>query len=129
MNRRLSLLIFSTIIFVFVLAGCGPVTAFPEATPTPKTALAPAPAPAIQVQKDQVGPYLVGQTPGEGQRLELSPSVQFVFDRDMDQGKTAAAFTFLDAGKKAIPGQITWRNSKTLIFKPASKLTPSSAYQ
>src|SRR5689334_11559429 len=128
MNHRLSPWMFSTIIFIFILAGCGPVTAVPQVIPTLQTTLTPAPAPALQVHKDQVGPYLVGQTPGEGQRLELSPSIQFVFDRAMDQGKTATAFTFLDADKKAIHGNITWLNSKTLSFRPDSKLLPSSLY-
>jgi beta-lactam-binding protein with PASTA domain len=42
----------------------------------------------VDVQPEKVGPYLVGQTPSEGERLELSPTIQFVFDREMDQAKT-----------------------------------------
>src|SRR5690349_8773287 len=129
MNHRLSLWIFSTIVFLLALAGCGPVTAVAQATPTPKTALSPAPAPAIQVKKDQVGPSLVGQTPAGGQRLELSPSLQFVFDRAMDQAKTAHAFTFLDPDHNSVPGKSTWLNSKTFTFTPDAKLTPSSVYR
>src|SRR5689334_17191868 len=128
MNHRLSPWMFSTIILVFALAGCGPVTAFPEATPTPKTASSPAPAPAIEVQKDQVGPSLVGQTPGKGQRLELSAYMQFVFDREMDQAKTANAFSFLDSDHKSVAGKIAWLNSKTLTFQPDAKLLPSTVY-
>jgi len=125
MNHKFSLLIFSTMIFLFALAGCGPVTLVPAATPTPKAE----PKPVVQVQKDQVGPYLVGQTPSEGQRLELSPTIQFFFDRDMDQAKTADAFTFLDPNHESVPGKITWLDSKTFSFTPDSKLKPSAVYQ
>jgi hypothetical protein len=87
---------FSTMVFLFALAGCGPVTAVPVATASPTLE----PAPVVQVQKDQVGPYLVRQDPPQGQRLELSPTIQFTFDRDMDQAKTASAFTFLNGGPR-----------------------------
>jgi alpha-2-macroglobulin len=126
MNHRVSLLIFSTILFVFALAGCGPVTLVPPVSATPSSEPV---LPVLQVQKDQVGPYLVGQTPAEGQRLELAPTIQFIFDRDMDQAKTAKAFAFLDSDREPLPGKITWLNPKTFSFKPDSKLTPSSPYQ
>ena len=125
MNRRISLLICSTTLFLFILSGCGPVTLVPEATPTPTAQ----PAPVVDVQPEKVGPYLVEQTPSQGERLELSPTIQFIFDREMDQGKTAEAFTFLDADKEPVPGKVTWLNPKTLAFRPGSKLNPSSLYQ
>ena len=125
MNHKFSLLIFSTMIFLFALAGCGPVTLVPAATPTPKAE----PEPVVQVQKDQVGPYLVRQNPPVGERLELLPSIQFVFDRDMDQVKTGHAFTFLDPDHESVPGKITWLDPKTFTFKPESKLKPSAVYQ
>src|SRR6266508_4568064 len=125
MNHRVSLLIFSTILFLFVLSGCGPVTLVPVATPTPKAQ----PEPIVGVQPENVGPYIVGQPPSDGERLELSPSIQFVFDRAMDQPKTAAAFAFLDSDHQSVPGEITWLNPKTFSFQPDSKLTPSTVYQ
>ncbi len=125
MNRRTSLLIFSTILFFFALSGCGPVTVVPDATPTPTAQ----PEPVVDVQPEKVGPYLVGQTPTEGQRLELLPSIQFVFDRPMDQAKTAKAFTFLNADKEAVPGKVNWLDPKTVTFKPDAKLNPSTVYE
>ena len=90
MNNKLPHLLRIILVSVFVLAGCGPVTPIPIVAETTK------PPPSIQVQKEQVGPYLVGQSPLEGQRLELSPSIEFSFDREMEQTKTADAFTLLD---------------------------------
>ena len=126
MNHRVSLLLFSTMIFLIAMSGCGPVTLVPAVTATPKTEPV---LPRVQVQKEQVGPHLVGQTPSEGQRLALSPTIQFIFDREMDQAQTTQAFTFLNSAKEAVPGKITWPDPKTFSFQPGSKLSPSSLYQ
>ncbi|MCC6568353.1 MAG: Ig-like domain-containing protein, partial [Anaerolineales bacterium] len=123
MNRKLSYLLRLILVSVFVLSGCGPVTPAPiNVEPTKEP-------PSIQAQPAQVGPYLVAQDPPAGQRLELLPSLEFTFDRDMDQTKTADAFTLLDANDKSISGRKLWLDAKTFSFKPSSKLEPSSMYK
>ncbi len=119
MNKRLFRLIGLALISVFILANCGPVTPQPTATETIN----------VQVQAEQVGPYLVGQNPPAGQRLELSSAIEFTFDREMDQPKTADAFTLLDSNNGPVPGKISWLNSKTFSFQPEIKLEPSSVYK
>ena len=123
MNNKLSYLLRLVLVSIFILSGCGPATPVPiEVDPTKE-------APSIQAQKDQVGPYLVGQNPPTGQRLELLPSLEFTFDREMDQTKTADAFTLLDAKDKSVSGRKIWLDAKTFSFKPDSKLEPASLYK
>jgi uncharacterized protein YfaS (alpha-2-macroglobulin family) len=110
---------------VSILAQCGPVTPAPTIEPT-TTAEA---TPQIQALTIPEGPKIVGQDPPEGQRLGLSPTIQFSFDRDMDQAKTAEAFTLLDSESKPVRGKTNWINPKTFSFAPDSKLEPSSVYK
>ncbi len=105
------------IISSLILSQCGPVTAVPTVTTKPLEI-----PQAVQLQPQQVGPYLVGQNPPEGQRLELLPTLAFTFDREMDQTKTADAFTLLDSNNKPVSGKKAWTDSKTFSFKPDSKL-------
>jgi uncharacterized protein YfaS (alpha-2-macroglobulin family) len=123
MNHKLSQLLRIILIWTFVLVSCGPVTPVPIVAATPKA------VPAIQVQKNQVGPYLVGQNPPAGQRLKLLSSLEFTFDREMDLTKTADAFTLLDSNNKFVPGKKAWSDPKTFSFKPDSKLEPSTVYK
>ena len=112
MNHKLSQLLRIILISVFVLASCGPVTPVPTVIEISKT------PPSIEVQKEQVGPYVVGQTPPIGQRLELMPAIEFTFDRDMDQTKTSGAFTLLDLNKQPVPGKKAWLTaSASLVVK------------
>ncbi|HSO12786.1 MAG TPA: Ig-like domain-containing protein, partial [Anaerolineales bacterium] len=115
----LSVVIVSTLI----LTQCGPLTPIPVAAPTQKAPL------ELQVEMGDVGPYLAGQNPPEGQRLELSPTLEFTFDREMDQTKTADAFTLLNADNQPVPGKKNWLNPKTLSFTPIAELTPSTVYK
>src|SRR6185295_9441450 len=65
----------------------------------------------------------------EGQRLELSSPVEFTFDREMDQTRTAEAFTLLDAENEPVRGKVAWLDAKTFSFRPDDKLEPSTAYK
>ena len=124
MNKKFFLLISPLIIASLLLTNCGPVTAVPTAVDevinTP---------PPVQVEMEDVSPYIVGQNPPEGQRLELGSPLEFIFDREMDQDKTAQAFTLLDAENKPVSGKINWLDPKTLRFIPDSQLEPSTLYK
>jgi alpha-2-macroglobulin len=123
MNNKYLLRFCFAVVSIFIMAGCGAVTPVPTVIATPQF------TPAVKAQIEQVGPYIVGQNPPEGQRLELSPSIEFTFDREMDQAKTADAFTLLDSDNKPVPGKIAWLTPKTFSFKPDSKLNPSTVYK
>jgi len=128
MNKRWFLILSSVIITSLALANCGPVTV----APTPRTGEVEPTAtssPSLQVEVGQVSPYLVGQNPPQGQRLELAPTIEFTFDRDMDQTKTAQAFTLLNPDGEPVPGKFAWLDPKTFSFKPDSKLNPSAVYK
>ncbi|HLO28878.1 MAG TPA: Ig-like domain-containing protein, partial [Anaerolineales bacterium] len=125
MKKRLPFLISFLLISTFILTNCGPVTSVPKVTvtQTPRT------TPDVQVRADQVAPHVVEQDPSSGQRLDSSGKLRIVFDRPMDQGKTAEAFAFLDPENEAVPGKVSWLNPETFSFQPASKLAPSSVYK
>ena len=113
----------AVIIFALFLTQCGPVTPAPAEVPTQEA------TPELIVENGKVSPYLVGQNPPEGQRLELSPTIKFTFDRDMDQSKTAEAFTLLDSNNEPVAGKKAWSNAVAFSFTPDSTLEPSSIYK
>ena len=84
---------------------------------------------SVQAKPNQVGPQVVAQNPATGQRLDLSPTIQFTFDRDMNQDKTGEAFSLLGPDNKPVAGQSAWLNARTFKFTPVSKLEPDTAYQ
>ncbi|MBN2118001.1 MAG: Ig-like domain-containing protein [Anaerolineales bacterium] len=123
MNKRLFPLISVVLIVSFLLTNCGPVTRVPAVTETPQV------TPDVRVRADQIAPHVVEQVPPAGQRLELSAGIQIVFDREMDQEKTAQAFTLLDAQNEPVPGKGSWPDPRTFSFKPDSRLEPSAVYR
>ena len=126
MNRRTFLLSNIVLISTLLVANCGPVTAVPIPAPT----LAPTQAtPDIQVQENQVPLHIVEQVPPAGQRLELSPEIQFRFDRAMEQTETESAFTLLDLDGEPVSGTVTWLDTKSFSFKPDTALAPSQLYR
>ena len=125
MRKRFNLLVSISLITTFILSQCSPVTPAPSVQETET----PGVQPALQVDVQPVGPYIVGQNPLEGQRLELNPSLEFTFDRDMDPDKTAEAFMLLDPDNEPVPGKYAWLTPRTFSFIPNAKLEPSSAYK
>ena len=122
-NRPRLFWLTAVIVFVLILTQCGPVTPAPVETPTEE------PTPNWIVETGKVAPYLVGQNPPEGQRLELSPTIGFTFDREMDQSKTADAFTLLDSNNESVSGKKNWSDAVTFSFTPDSALESSSVYK
>ncbi|HEY9153036.1 MAG TPA: Ig-like domain-containing protein, partial [Anaerolineales bacterium] len=84
---------------------------------------------SVQVTPNQTGPQIAAQNPTTGERLGLSPTIQFTFDRDMNQEKTSKAFSLLGPDGQAVAGLSAWRGARTFEFTPASKLDPASTYQ
>jgi uncharacterized protein YfaS (alpha-2-macroglobulin family) len=83
---------------------------------------------SVQAAPSQVGPQVIAQNPVAGQRLDLSPTIQVTFDRDMDQGKTSNAFSLLGPDNQPVAGQSAWSGARTFEFTPTSKLEPASTY-
>jgi len=113
----------AVLISALILTQCGPVTPAPVETPTQES------TPELIVETGKVGPYVVGQNPPLGQRLELSPTLEFTFDRPMNADITADAFTLLDPDGKPVSGKKTWTNSVSFSFTPDTALEPSTIYK
>ena len=83
---------------------------------------------SVQAIPIQVGPQIIAQNPVAGQRLDLSPTIQITFDRDMNQEKTSDAFSLLGPDNQSVAGQSAWSGARTFTFTPTSKLEPASNY-
>ena len=78
---------------------------------------------SVQVEQAQVGSHIVAQNPIAGQRLDLSPVIQVTFDRDMDRGKTAQAFSLNGPDGRVVPGSTDWSDARTLESVSYTHLT------
>lgn len=90
---------------------------------------------SLSIQATSTGPQVIAQNPIEGQRLDLSSTIEITFDRDMDQLKTGDSFSLLSdpstgsgQAQKAVPGQWTWLDARTFSFTPTSQLIPGTDY-
>jgi len=122
MGKRILRLSLIAVFLLGILAACGPG---PIITPIPT----PAATLSVQVAQIPVGPQVIAQEPLAGERLDLSPVIQFSFDREMDKAKTGGAFTLLGPDEKPVPGKGTWLDPQTFSFEPASELKPSTVYK
>ncbi|MEW5939061.1 MAG: Ig-like domain-containing protein, partial [Chloroflexota bacterium] len=101
----------------FLLSACGPALVV---TPTPTP---------IGVQPVLIdAPYIVAQTPTEGERLALEPIVELTFDRDMDKARTESAFSFDASSGDPVRVTVSWPNARTLRFTPDDALAPATTY-
>ena len=110
----------TAIFLVFFLSTCQgklPATETATAITTLSVAVTPANSPQILLQ-----------SPLQGQRLDLTPTIQITFDRAMDPARTSAAWSFVDESNQVISGMVTWPNDKTLQYKPSQALQPAKAY-
>jgi len=108
----------SAIILVLFLSTC---QSNPQATVTATATL------SVQVTPAN-SPQILQQSPIPGQRLDLSPTIQITFDRAMNRAKTSAAWSFVDESNQAISGLLSWRDDKTLQYKPGQALLPAKTY-
>ncbi|MBI5841275.1 MAG: Ig-like domain-containing protein [Chloroflexi bacterium] len=117
MKKKINALLFATIIFALALSNCTG-----KGTPTPTEPL------PVDVNTGQFGIHIVDQKPMEGQRLDLSPTIEFTFDRGMDAAKTEAAFSLLGADGEPVSGRVTWLDARRFSFQPTDELQASSSY-
>ena len=110
------------LLVAFILSACETPIQIP--LPLPMPAASPISIEPVPVDS----PFLVGQTPLDGERLLLDAPITLTFDRDMDKAQTEAAFTFADENGDVVHGAITWTDSRTLRFTPDGQLAPASTY-
>ena len=128
MNSKRTILLCTFLVLIFLLAGCDMSGVTPAVTP------AASPAAAVTLSVDgtaaviQSGPQVVRQTPAGAERLAIKGSIELVFDREMDKGKTAAAWAFTDSNGKPVKGTVSWKDARTFSFQPDSPLQASATY-
>ena len=96
-------------------------TAIP-ATPTPLPERIV--VPYIPQPQGQVTPVVIYRSPESGERLSPSGSIELVFDRAMDQASVATAWQL----QPAVNGAFTWKDARTLSFKPAADLPRNTVF-
>ncbi len=119
MQKKLGRLLYTTIILAIILSSC---KGTPQTNPTPESL-------TVKANEAQVGPQIIAREPIEGQRLDLSPTLELTFDRDMNQDATSRAFTLLGTDHQPVPGKATWLDPRTFSFKPEKQLAPATDYQ
>lgn len=122
MNKNLRAIFLFLLSFILLLVSCGTPPATPSPTATPTQVL------DVKVDTTASGPQIVRHSPMDGERLALAGSISVVFDREMDQDKTASAWSLFDTVGKPIAGKILWKDARTLVFQPSNKLRPSTTY-
>ena len=99
----------------------------PTQTPIPPTPTALPPklnVPYKPVPQNELSPVIVQRSPENGERLNPDGSIDVMFDRAMDQASVAAALIT----QPKIDGAITWKDKRTLSFKPRAKLPRNSVF-
>ena len=118
--------------FTLLSSACAPRPTPVPATTVPPTAIPPTPTPLpegivvpyIPQPEDQVAPVVVYRSPESGQAFSPSGSIELVFDRAMDQASVATALQI----QPAVQGQVSWKDERTLSFKPAEALPRNTVF-
>jgi len=138
MKTKLWNRLFSTIVLLATLAACTgaptstPVTPSPtataSATPTP---LPPKPVvPYTPVPEGEIAPAVIWRSPQRGETLAPETGIELVFDQPMARETVGRALTVQTAAESpvAVPGELTWRDDRTAVFKPGKALARNVAY-
>src|SRR3990172_124274 len=98
----------------------------PEVTPTPSI-----PDSGLPVVDDgaPLPPQVIEQRPAIGESLPLTGEIELAFDQEVDPVKMAAAFRMQGPDEAAVPGEITWPDTRTLRFVPDGPLEKETAYR
>ncbi|MFQ5595860.1 MAG: Ig-like domain-containing protein, partial [Anaerolineae bacterium] len=99
-------------------------TAGPTSTPLP-------PPPRVEYRpmgENVVSPIVVDRAPARGATLRPDGAVEIVFDRPMQAKAVEAAFRLQAAGGKAVAGETSWPDARTVRFRPAQPLARNTAY-
>jgi uncharacterized protein YfaS (alpha-2-macroglobulin family) len=85
--------------------------------------------PGLSVVLGETGPRIIKQSPIAGQRLSLLPTLDLTFDREMNPDTASVAWSLRDSSGAAVPGKVSWPDSRTLRFTPSTPLQPASDYE
>ncbi len=82
----------------------------------------------LSIEAQATGPRVIAQDPMDGQRLDLSSSIEIKFNREMDPLKTGGSFSLLSPDGEAVSGKGTWFNTRTFSFTPDTALESGTVY-
>jgi uncharacterized protein YfaS (alpha-2-macroglobulin family) len=117
---------------VLALAGCKraqppvPATEGPVGTAAPTVVDSGFP---IADSGEPLPPQVIERHPARGQELSLHGEITLVFDQAMAPTDTAAAWQLLGPEGAPIPGEITWKDPRSMVFKPGERLNKETAYR
>ncbi|HVN53000.1 MAG TPA: Ig-like domain-containing protein [Anaerolineaceae bacterium] len=121
----------SVVLFLSILStACGQAT--PSPTPQPQPTAKPTSrllGEALAQQNQDLPPKVTGRSPAEGEEAGPQDSLSISFDQSMDPEATADALQVLDADQQPVEGKVSWNGPRTVVFKPASALSPGQTYQ
>lgn len=103
-------------------------TATPRATPTP---LPPKPVvPYTPVPAEALAPAVIWRTPQRGETLAPEAGIELVFDQPMARETVRRALKVQTAAEVPTPvaGELSWRDDRTAVFKPAKALARNVVY-
>ena len=78
---------------------------------------------------DALPPQMIDRKPRRGQKMLPEGPITIIFDQDMNQQATNAAWSLLDAEGEAVEGEIEWLNFNEFTFVPATPLTSGATYK
>lgn len=116
---------------VLLLSGCKraqpPIPATEEPAGTPTVTVVDSGFPIVD-NGEPLPPQVIEQLPPKGHELSLSGEITLVFDQAMEPAGTAAAWQLLGPDGATIPGEITWEDPRTMVFKPGELLSKEATY-
>jgi uncharacterized protein YfaS (alpha-2-macroglobulin family) len=137
-SRTIITRIFISLLIVLILTGCN-LPKGPGFLPTakvepPVTQAAPTTeeesprGAAVLDSEAPLPPQVIERSPQKGQELPLDGVIELVFDQDMNQAGTEAAWQVLDEEGGEIPGKISWLSRRAFRFTPDQPLSAGQRY-
>jgi len=76
-----------------------------------------------------VPPVVVQQQPSGGMEFPVDGQIKIVFDQPMNEQKTTAAWGVTDPDGAEVVGDVSWLDSRTLLFKPNQPMRGGATYR
>jgi len=132
--QTFQLLLLVTIILGACHPGPGKTVGTPKTTESPTNQDTPVPQSqdsglAVIDDGSPIPPVVVEQQPSGGMEFPVDGQIRIVFDQPMDEQKTTAAWGVTDPDGAEVVGDVSWPNSRTLLFKPKQPMRGGALYR
>jgi predicted small lipoprotein YifL len=133
-TRAVFFLVLIAILLITSVTGCGKTTptvtveATKAPTETPKPTAVPTLLASILGLQPNMPPRVVERVPAEGEEMPVGGTLSVAFDQPMDADSTASAMQVLAPDQSVVAGEVSWKNARTLVFKPEKPLETGKVY-